>query len=226
MNTTELRRRRFFDALARVLVFALFIVLFVAAVVLAPAALLTGCAAPGEPPPGAIDFVTNAAQRAVVVLREAREGASTSAGGCEKNGEGAQASSDSPSIPPSPALLFRFGGVKATPAEDGRCHLSRLAIGADSLSFHWDTGIPSDWKRGDTKKGPMILACAFYFDDASERWIGGKFDWIDEARSSRPLENIRAGYGGWDAAAWAAARRRAFCVMSADGKKRSNLLED
>lgn len=224
MNTTELRRRRFFDALARVLVFALFIVLFVAAVVLAPAALLTGCAAPGEPPPGAIDFVTNAAQRAVVVLREAREGASTSAGGCEKNGEGAQASSDSPSIPPSPALLFRFGGVKATPAEDGRCHLSRLAIGADSLSFHWDTGIPSDWKRGDTKKGPMILACAFYEDGG--KWVGGKFDWIDEHRSSRSLENIHGGYGGWNAGAWNAAKKRAFCVMSFDGKYRSNLLED
>ena len=222
MNTTELRRRRFFDALARVLVFALFILLFLAAVVLAPAALLTGCAAPGELPPDAIDVVTNAAQRAVVVLREARNGASTSAGGCEKNGEGAQASSDSPSIPPSPALLFRFGGVKATPAEDGRCHLSRLAIGADSLSFHWDTGIPSDWKRGDT----MILACAFYFDDASERWIGGKFDWIDEHRSGRSLENIHGGYGGWNAGAWNAAKRRAFCVVSADGKYRSNLLED
>lgn len=219
MNTTELRRRRFFDALARVLVFALFIVLFVAAVVLAPAALLTGCAAPG-----AIDFVTNAAQRAVVVLREARDGASTSAGGCEKNGEGAQASSDSPSIPPSPALLFRFGGVKATPAEDGRCRLSKLKIGSDSLSIHWDTGIPSDWKRGDTKKGPMILACAFYEDGG--KWVGGKFDWIDEHRSSRSLENIHGGYGGWNAGAWNAAKKRAFCVMSFDGKYRSNLLED
>lgn len=219
-DTAELRKLRFFEALRFVLALAACLA------VLAWASCCAGCAAPGELPPGAIDFVTNAAQRAVVVLREARDGASTSAGGCEKNGEGAQASSDSPSIPPSPALLFRFGGVKATPAEDGRCRLSRLAIGADSLSFHWNTGIPSDWKRGDTKKGPMILACAFYFDDASERWIGGKFDWIDEHRSSRSLENIRTGYGGWDAAAWAAARRRAFCVMSADGKKRSNLLED
>lgn len=249
MNTTELRRRRFFDALARVLVFALFIVLFVAAVVLAPAALLTGCAAPGELPPGAIDFVTNAAQRVVVAVREAREqdedpamwssgaeagvssgvagSASSSTTEHTENAEGGLSVGPVDASVPSASsvvLDFRYGGVKAKPAEDSRCRISKLKIGGDSLSFHWDTGIPSDWKRGATEKGPMILACAFYRDGSC--WIGGKFDWIDEHRSGRSLENIHGGYGGWNAGAWNAAKKHAFCVMSFDGKYRSNLLEE
>lgn len=121
------------------------------------------------------------------------------------------------------SLDFRYGGVKASPAEDARCRLSGLKIGAEALSFKWESGIPTDWKRGSTAKGPMVLACAFY--DEGGKWVGGKFDWIDEKRSTRPLKNIHDGYGGWNAAAWNAAKRRAFCVMSADGKYRSNLIE-
>ena len=124
----------------------------------------------------------------------------------------------------APVLDFRYGGVRADPAEDPRCRISGLRIGRDSLSFKWESGLPSDWKKGDTGKGPMVLSCAFYLADG--RWIGGKFDWIDTARSSRPLENIRTGYGGWNAAAWDAAPRRAFCILSADGRMRSNLITD
>ena len=131
-----------------------------------------------------------------------------------------------PASAPAPALVFRYGGVDGSAAkEDPRCRISGLRIGRDSLSFKWETGIPSDWRRGDTGKGPMVLSCAFC--QASDgRWIGGKFDWIDTARSSRPLENIRTGYGGWNAAAWDAAPRRAFCILSADGRMRSNLITD
>lgn len=121
------------------------------------------------------------------------------------------------------SLDFRHGGVRANPEEDPRCRLSGLKIGRDSLAFKWESGIPADWKRGSTAKGPMVLACAFY--DEGGTWVGGKFDWIDEKRSSRSLSNIRSGYRGWDAAAWNAAKKRAFCVMSADGKYRSNLIE-
>ena len=275
---------------------------------LAWASCCAGCAAPGELPPGAIDFVTNAAQRLVVAdpiaptnewwrtfpetekeylelcepkiqeklldypeeerehmrellrseestaylfksiyaelmreaFREQTQDPATGSPGAEagvSSGVAGSASSSteehvedggenpgSPSSSYSPVLDFRYGGVKGRPVEDSRCRISKLKIGSDSLSIHWDTGIPSDWKRGDTKKGPMILACAFYESDG--RWIGGKFDWIDEHRSSRSLENIHGGYGGWNAGAWNAAKRRAFCVMSFDGKYRSNLLED
>jgi len=239
MNTAELRKLRFFEALR-------FVVLFAACMaVLAFFAFTQGCAAPGgELPPGAIDFVTNYAQRVVVAVREAHEQSQDPATGSPGSEAGASsgvagsASSSNPQETTGPAtpdagadagvagpiLDFRFGGVKGKPAEDSRCRISKLRIGSDSLSIHWDTGIPSDWKRGDTKKGPMILACAFYEDGG--KWVGGKFDWIDEHRSSRSLENIHDGYGGWNAGAWNAAKKRAFCVMSFDGKYRSNLLEE
>ena len=123
----------------------------------------------------------------------------------------------------SPRVEFRWGGVKANPTEDALCRVSGLRIGNGSLSFRWDAGIPRDWRRQDAGKGPMVLACAFVW--SGDRWVGGKFDWIDEARSSRPLANIYEGYNGWDARAWATAKRRAFCVASADGKFRSNLAE-
>lgn len=152
--------------------------------------------------------------------------ATSSTGEHEENGEGAQASSDSPASPSSPVLVFRYGGFNGDrSAEDSRCRISRLRIGSDSLSFHWDTKIPGDWQRGDTKKGPMIVIAAFY-QDSSGRWIGGKFDWIDESRPARSLENIKGGYGGWDGASWTAAKKHAVCVVSADGKFRSNLLEE
>lgn len=60
MNTTELRKLRFFEALRFVVALAACLA------VLAWAACCAGCAAPGELPPGAIDFVTNYAQRVVV----------------------------------------------------------------------------------------------------------------------------------------------------------------
>ena len=201
-----------------------------------------GCAGvpEGGMPDGAYDFITNSVQRAVSAAERAAEEysrrdddagqtedpATTSTGEHEENGEGAQASSDSPSSPSSPVVLdFRYGGFRGSKAaEDSRCRISKLKIGSDSLSFHWDTKIPGDWQRGDTKKGPMIVIAAFYQD--GDRWIGGKFDWIDESRPSRSLENIHSGYGGWDGTSWAAAKKHAVCVVSADGKFRSNLLTD
>lgn len=125
----------------------------------------------------------------------------------------------------SVVLDFRFGGFKGGKAvEDPRCRISRLKVDKDSLSLHWDTSIPSDWARDKGEKGPLIVVAAFY--EVGDRWVGGKFDWIDESRSSRSLKNIKGGYGGWDGAAFASAKRHAVCVVSADGRFRSNLIED
>lgn len=195
-------------------------------------AIATGCAtdpATGEVtirvPAAAVDFATNAIREYLESRAATAEGAAdaeTDAG--ESSGSTEAAPSSAPAAA-SAALDFRYGGFRGgEAAEDPRCRISGLKVGSDSLSIKWETGIPSDWRRGSTEKGPMILACAFY--EEGGHWIGGKFDWIDEHRSSRSLENVHGGYGGWDAAAWRAARRHAFCVVSADGKYRSNLLED
>ena len=234
IDITEYRRLKFFEALRFVLALA------VCLAVIAFLALSAGCAGvPEEMPPGAYDFITNSVQRAVSAAEKAAEEysrrddgagqtedpATTSAGEHEEHGDGAQASSDSPDSPSSPVLVFKYGGFKGDKAvEDSRCRISQLKIGSDALSFRWDTKIPGDWKRETLEKGPMIVVAAFVWDGG--RWIGGKFDWIDESRSSRSLENIKGGYGGWDGTSWTAAKRHAVCVVSADGKFRSNLLTD
>lgn len=202
------------------------------AFVVVASCLWQGCAtdpATGEVeirvPAAAVDFATNAIREYLESRAATAEGAADAESDAGESLGSTEAAPSSAPATASAALDFRFGGFKGGKAvEDPRCRISGLKVGADSLSIKWETGIPVDWKRGSTEKGPMILACAFY--EEGGRWIGGKFDWIDEHRSSRSLENVHAGYGGWNAAAWRAARRHAFCVVSADGKYRSNLLED
>lgn len=149
---------------------------------------------------------------------------SSSTGENGKDGEGSSPPASSfPSS--SPVLLFRYGGFKGGGSkEDSRCRLSSPKISADSIRYKWETKVPGDWERNRTEKGDLVVACAFYW--SGDRWIGGKFDWTDESRDSRSCENIHDGYGGWDASAWCSAKSRAFCVVSADGRYRSNLIED
>lgn len=233
-DISEYRSLKFFEALRFVLALA------VCLAVIAFLALSAGCAGvPEEMPPGAYDFITNSVQRAVSAAEKAAEEysrrddgagqtedpATTSTGEHEEHGEGAQASSDSPKSPSSPVLVFRYGGFDGSTAkEDARCVLGSPKITKDKISYKWESGIPSDWKRFTTSKGPMVVACAFYWDDG--KWVGGKMDWTDEARTVRDATHIHDGYNGWQSAGWDSASRRAFCVASADGKFRSNLITD
>lgn len=156
-------------------------------------------------------------------------------GGAASGGEAESASSaDDPKEEPAArpqtaetvALDWSFGGFKGSKAqEDSRCRISGLKVGSSGLSFKWHTDIPSDWKRQTDKKGSWVIAAVF-FQDASGKWVGGKFDLIDRARSTRDFKNIDSGYNGWNASAFRAARKHAFCVCSADGKWRSNIVED
>ena len=142
-----------------------------------------------------------------------------------KKGEASTSGSAGESGSSSVVLDFKYGGFKGGKAkEDSRCRLGSPKITKDKISWKWLTKIPSDWKRKDTKKGPMVIAAAFYWDGS--KWVGGKTDFCDESRSSRSATNIHEGYNGWNASAWDSAKKRAFCVVSADGKYRSNLIED
>jgi len=134
-------------------------------------------------------------------------------------------SSSSSSSPDAAPMDWRYGGFDGSKAkEDSRCRISLVSITKDRIAYKWQTGIPSDWTRGKTDKGMMVVACAFYWDGS--RWVGGKMDWADEARSSRDTDKIHGGYNGWKSEGWDSAARRAFCVASADGKHRSNLIEE
>lgn len=227
-DIAEYRRLKFFEALRSVLALA------VCLAAIAAVAFCHGCASAPVLPAGAYDFVTNAAQRAVVVLREARERGETASAGEGDAGSGdapgvvggtASPEPDDRSTVSSPALVWRYGGFDGSKAvEDPRCRVSLVSITKDRIAYKWASGIPADWKRGKTSKGMMVVACAFYRD--GEKWVGGKMDWTDEARTVREATHIHDGYNGWQSAGWDSASRRAFCVVSADGRYRSNLLED
>jgi len=189
-------------------------------------------------PAAAVDFVTNIVQRGAAAWTDRVHRDDDTSGDASADGAGWGADSGSAESAPSSSaapsasatasveLDWKFGGFKGGGAkEDSRCRISKLKVGKDSLSLHWDTKIPSDWARDTTgEKGPLIVVAAFY--KSGDRWVGGKFDWIDESRGSRSLENIKGGYGGWDGTSWSAAKEHAVCVVSADGKWRSNLIED
>jgi len=186
-------------------------------------------------PAAAVDFATNAVREYLEGLEEAAKGsAQADSSGAAESGppataEGEAATSQPRQEPEAVALQldFRYGGFKGGSAkEDSRCRIGSPKITKDKISWKWETKIPSDWKRGSTSKGPMVISAAFYWDDSSKRWVGGKMDWCDEARTSRATGHIYGGYNGWKSEGWDKAKRRAFCVVSADGKWRSNLVED
>lgn len=204
------------------------------AFVVVASCLWQGCAtdpATGEVsirvPAAAVDFATNAIREYLESRAATAEGAAdveTDAG--ESLGSTESAPSSVPAAA-SAALDFRYGGFKGgKAAEDPRCRLSSPTITADTIRYKWETKAPADWARSKTESGNLVVAAAFFWDDGAKKWVGGKFEWTDESRSSRSCANIHEGYGGWNAAAWKAAKKRAFCVVSADGKYRSNLLED
>lgn len=147
---------------------------------------------------------------------------SSSTGENGKDGEGSSPPASSfPSS--SPVLLFRYGGFDGSRAvEDLATQIRDLRVSKDGLSYKWAKGNLRNWGLADTDAG--ALACAFYWDGST--WVGGKFDWISTSRTSRSFENVRAGYNGWDSAAFFAAKKHGFCIVSKDGKKRTNLLED
>lgn len=151
--------------------------------------------------------------------------ATSSTGEHEENGEGAQASSDSPSSPSSPVLLFRYGGFDGSRAvEDQATWIEAFRFTSTGMSYQWASSSLRPWGLEDTEAG--ALACAFYWSDKEQKWIGGKFDWISTSRTSRSWENIRGRYNGWDPDAFFSAKRHAFCIVSRDGKRRTNLLTD
>lgn len=127
----------------------------------------------------------------------------------------------------SVSLDFRFGGFKAKdPQEVAGCRIGNLKVGKDGLSYKWLEGGCEKLGASSREDYSQTVACAFYWDEKTQRWVGGKFDWISTSRTSRSFKNIKEGYGGWDSAAFFAAGKHGFCVVSKDGRKRSNFIED
>lgn len=133
-------------------------------------------------------------------------------------------SGDSPSSSDGAKLSFVYGGVKAHPSEDPNVQIANLRInGRSGLSYSWANGTSlRAWGLADSEAG--ALACAFYLD--GNTWKGGKFDWVSTSRRTRDFINLNGGYEGWEPEKFHAAPERGFCIVSADGKKRSNFITE
>lgn len=122
-------------------------------------------------------------------------------------------------------LVYRFGGFKGGGAvETAAAQIGSLRMSRNGLSFKWVKG--GCEPLGATSAGDCdhTLACAFYWSDKENAWIGGKFDWVSTSRTTRDFKNLNSGYGGWTPEEFFWAPKRAFCIVSLDGRKRTNLL--
>lgn len=127
-----------------------------------------------------------------------------------------------PAAKPAPWIEFRFGGFDGSRAvEDENVQIEAGRMGNNGMTYRWKRGSLAAWGLADSEA--EAVACAFF--RSGGRWIGGKFGWISTSRTSRSWNNIRSGYRRWDPAAFFAAEARAFCIVSKDGTRRSNLIE-
>ena len=135
-----------------------------------------------------------------------------------------QSAGTEPGRQDSERLVFRFGGFRGEgAAEDPATQIAEVRITKDRLSYRWARGGCENFGAKSREDSGAALACAFFWSEKDKAWIGGKFDWISTSRTTRDWENLNGGYHGWDAKAFWAAPRRAFCIVSANGRKRTNL---
>ena len=117
-------------------------------------------------------------------------------------------------------LRWQYGGVNAGGAKLDSPRLSGLACNGRAVSYRWDVGM-SGWGLSNGDAGAI---CAIFFERGGQ-WIGGKFDWVSVSRSNRELKHCES-YSNWGSSGiklpWRG--KVAFVVVSADGKRRSNVL--
>ena len=145
--------------------------------------------------------------------------ASTSAQAATSGEAATPASADAA---PFASLKWPWGGFDGSKAAlSDKARIKALKVTASGLSYAWESGGCEDL-GASSRTDASCLACLFCFDGSA--WRGGKFDWISTSRTSRDLKNIESGYSGWDAAAFRSAKAHAFCIVSKDGRRRTNVI--
>ena len=136
-----------------------------------------------------------------------------------------------PAPSPTIAIDWRYGGFNGSGAvECPEAQIADLRIDARGMSYRWVKGGCEVFGATNVHDCDHALACAFWWDEAAQKWVGGKFDWISTSRTTRDWKNIYPGpdgkaYHGWEADKFFAAPKRAFCIVRKDGRLRTNLIE-
>ena len=122
---------------------------------------------------------------------------------------------------PFGALSWCYGGLHANGAKQSAATISNLKMSKNGLSYKWAGPTLAAWGMADDDIN--AFACLFVMN-AKGKWVGGKFDWISTSRTTRDFKNIYSGYDGWDLSDVPNPCPVAFLIVSADGKKRTNVL--
>lgn len=191
------------------------------------ALIASSCAVIADPDPRNHERIATAVSNAVHAVTEAaRQGRDARR---DEAGEASGVNSADPAQTAKPAksggapvLVWKYGGFDGSrAAEDPNTQIKDLHITKSKLTYKWAKGSLKNWGLADTDAG--AIACCFFWD--GKQWIGAKTDWISTSRTSRDFKNLNAGYNGWKPELYWAATKRAFCIASRDGKKRTNLIE-
>ena len=119
------------------------------------------------------------------------------------------------------AFSWAYGGFNGARAALDKPRIESLRMnGMSGLSYRWAGPNLSAW--GIAHTDAAALACLF-LQRADGSWVGGKFDWISSSRTTRDFKNL-GGYNGWTLAGIPNPCRAAFVIVSADGRRRSNVI--
>jgi hypothetical protein len=119
------------------------------------------------------------------------------------------------------AFTWAYGGFNGARAALDKPRIASLRMnGMSGLSYRWAGPDLSAW--GIAHTDAAALACLF-LQRADGSWVGGKFDWISSSRTTRDFKNL-GGYKGWTLAGIPNPCRAAFVIVSADGRRRSNVI--
>ena len=114
-----------------------------------------------------------------------------------------------------------FSGKNASPVSG--CEIGSLKVSSSGMSYKWVKG--GCEQLGASSRTAADCICALFVKGKDGQWRGGKFDWISTSRTTRSFENIaEAGYNGWPKSSIETATAYAFCIVSGDGRKRSNVI--
>jgi hypothetical protein len=119
------------------------------------------------------------------------------------------------------AFTWAYGGFNGARAALDKPRIESLRMnGMSGLSYRWAGPDLSAW--GIAHTDAAALACLFV-RRADGSWVGGKFDWISSSRTTRDFKNL-GGYKGWTLAGIPNPCKAAFVIVSADGRRRSNVI--
>ena len=196
--------------------------------------LLTGCytvkTTVEDPPPDIswigpfFSFLTNSIPADVQINIQTNEVPSTTIP------ETSTAIPETPSKPQSPQSaseglkISSFGSPNTSKAtEDPNAQIKDLKMDRNGMSYRWAKGGCENLGATSKSDYDHTIAVAGWSNDG-KTFKCGKFDWISTSRTTRSFENIHSGYNGFKPDEFFNAKRRCFFIMSADGKKRTNIL--